>query len=162
MYPCTLQGFICCFTCSAAIGIYMLILSKVLTHTHGCAANCVHTSGHSHLCAPLQDYPSQPAPYMHTCGCTLHPHRDFDSPTCTHIHKHLRTLLVPSFLPMCVPGRKSTCEKHTQKCFFTQGCHGAHSCARCGHTHSDAQPTVSLVCPSHTLTLVPVSLTTRC
>lgn len=45
----------------------------------------------------------------------LHPHRDFDSPTCTHIHKHLHTLLVPLFLPVCVPGRKSilTSEEHT-------------------------------------------------
>lgn len=65
MYTCMLRGFICCFTSSAAIGTYMLILSS---YTHSWL--CCYTCGHSHLYAPLQDYPSQPAPYMHTCGCT--------------------------------------------------------------------------------------------
>lgn len=127
----------------------MLILCGAFTHTHSYAANCAYTCRHSHMYAPLQDYPSQPAPLHAHLWMHLHPHRDFDFPTCTHLHKHLHTLLGPSFLPVCVPGRKShLCEAHSQVLL-----HPRMSC--CHHSH-DAQPTVSLVCPSHTLTLVPL------
>lgn len=74
-----------------------------------------------------------------------------------HAHsKHLHFLLGPSFLPVCVPVRKTSCVKHTHRGFFTQECLDAHSRAHCRYTHNYAQPTVSLVCPSYTLTLVPL------
>lgn len=75
-----------------------------------------------------------------------------------HAHSQALTLPARSLIPacVCVPGRKSTRVKHTHRCFFTQGCLAAHSRAHCRHTHSDTQPTVSLVCPSHTLALVPL------